>query len=172
MAVKSVFLSVTTPNGKLIAGNRVIRLGNVSTPTITIYKLEPELDTGTAIVIAPGGGFSILAQPVTRWHERVEDWIRYLKTVGTVGGSRMTRLLHTMLLPVIAVLFCIDEVHAQASGKSFATHGTEKMIYDAVNQAKFYLVEQELTPYDVSMKLNDASYKSLGYLFARAVFQL
>jgi len=36
-----------------------------------------------------------------------------------------------MLLAVIAVLFCIDEVHAQASGKSFATHGTEKMIYDA-----------------------------------------
>ena len=43
----------------------------------------------------------------------------------------MTRLLHTMLLAVIAVLFCIDEVHAQASSKSFATHGTEKMIYDA-----------------------------------------
>ena len=39
--------------------------------------------------------------------------------------------MHTMLLAVMAVLFCIDEVHAQASGKSFATHGTEKMIYDA-----------------------------------------
>lgn len=43
----------------------------------------------------------------------------------------MTRLLYTMLLAVIAVLFCMDEVHAQASGKPFATHGTEKMIYDA-----------------------------------------
>jgi len=43
----------------------------------------------------------------------------------------MIRHLHTMLLAVIAVLFCIDGVHAQASGKPFATHGTEKMIYDA-----------------------------------------
>jgi hypothetical protein len=77
MAVKPDFLSVTTPDGKLVAGNRVIRLANVSAPTITIYRLEPELDTGTAIVIAHGGGFSILAQPVTNWHERVEDWMRF-----------------------------------------------------------------------------------------------
>ena len=53
------------PDGKLVAGNRIIRLGNVFAPTITIYRLEPELDTGTAIVIARGGGFSILAQLVT-----------------------------------------------------------------------------------------------------------
>ena len=124
MAMKSDFLSVTTPDGKLVAGNRIIRLGNVSTPTTTIYKLEPELDTGTAIGIAPGGGLSTLAQSVTSWHERVEDWMRYLKTVGTVGASRMVRLLHAKLLAVIAVLFCIDEVHAQASDKILC-HGKD-----------------------------------------------
>jgi len=36
-----------------------------------------------------------------------------------------------MLLSLIAVLYCIDEIQAQASGKAFATHGTEKMVYAA-----------------------------------------
>ena len=84
MAMKSDFLSVTTPDGKLVTGNRIIRLGNVSTPTTTIYKQEPELDTGTAIGIAPGSGLSTLAQSVTSWHTRVEDGIRDLQAVGTV----------------------------------------------------------------------------------------
>ncbi len=52
---------MTTPADELIAGQRVIRLHNVSVPTLTIYKPDPAIDTGTSIVIAPGGGHWILA---------------------------------------------------------------------------------------------------------------
>ncbi|MCZ6672305.1 MAG: alpha/beta hydrolase [Verrucomicrobia bacterium] len=51
----------TTPEDKLVAGRRLIRLHNVSVPTVTIYKPAPKLDTGAALVIAPGGGHWILA---------------------------------------------------------------------------------------------------------------
>lgn len=39
----------------------VKRLGNVSEPTITVYAPPKDKSTGTAVVVAPGGGYSILA---------------------------------------------------------------------------------------------------------------
>jgi acetyl esterase/lipase len=51
----------TQPGDNLVAGQRVIRLHNVVTPTITLYKPDPAVDTGTAVIIAPGGGHWILA---------------------------------------------------------------------------------------------------------------
>lgn len=51
----------TKATDKLVAGKRLIRLQNVSVPTLTIYKPEPKIDTGVALVIAPGGGHTILA---------------------------------------------------------------------------------------------------------------
>lgn len=51
----------TKSNGGLVAGKRVIRLGNVSTPTITVYRPTPEQNTGAAVIVCPGGGYSILA---------------------------------------------------------------------------------------------------------------
>ena len=49
------------PSSRLVDGRRVTRLTNVSTPTLAIFKPEAEIDTGTAIIIAPGGGHKILA---------------------------------------------------------------------------------------------------------------
>ena len=51
----------TKPDGQLVAGKRVIRLGNVSAPTLQVYLPPPEKRNGTAIVICPGGGYHILA---------------------------------------------------------------------------------------------------------------
>lgn len=39
----------------------IIRLGNVSKPTITVFKPPAETDTGAAVVVCPGGGYGILA---------------------------------------------------------------------------------------------------------------
>jgi beta-glucosidase len=36
-------------------------VANVSSPTLTVYLPKPELATGTALVIAPGGGFHVLS---------------------------------------------------------------------------------------------------------------
>ena len=45
---------------KTMAGRPYIRLGNVSTPTITLYKPTGK-NTGAAIVVFPGGGYQILS---------------------------------------------------------------------------------------------------------------
>ena len=50
-----------TDKDRLTAGKQVSRLQNVSVPTLTIYKPHPKIDTGSSIIIAPGGGFTILA---------------------------------------------------------------------------------------------------------------
>src|ERR1044071_9020174 len=38
-----------------------IRIGNVTKPTLEIYRPAAEKNTGTAVVICPGGGYGILA---------------------------------------------------------------------------------------------------------------
>jgi acetyl esterase/lipase len=51
----------TTASDALIAGRPVIRTGNVSTPTITVYPAPAEKNTGAAVLVFPGGGYHILA---------------------------------------------------------------------------------------------------------------
>ena len=54
-------LDTTKPTDGLIAGKRVVRLGNVTRPTISLHRPSAALDTGTAVVVMPGGGYHILA---------------------------------------------------------------------------------------------------------------
>ncbi len=50
----------TTAKDGLIAGKPIIRLGNVSTPTLTLYASQGK-NTGAAVIVFPGGGYHILA---------------------------------------------------------------------------------------------------------------
>jgi len=50
----------TTAKDRLVAGKPVIRLGNVSAPTLTVYSPK-EKNTGAAVVVFPGGAYHILA---------------------------------------------------------------------------------------------------------------
>lgn len=52
---------LTKPTDNLIAGKRLIRLGQVSKPTLTIYRPVREKDTGACVIVCPGGGYNILA---------------------------------------------------------------------------------------------------------------
>lgn len=51
----------TPPDPKVKPEDYVVRLGNVTRPTITFYPAPKEKDTGAAVVVCPGGGYSILA---------------------------------------------------------------------------------------------------------------
>jgi acetyl esterase/lipase len=53
-------VNTTTAKDRLVAGRPIIRLGNVSTPTITLYKPKGK-NTGAAIVVFPGGAYRIVA---------------------------------------------------------------------------------------------------------------
>jgi acetyl esterase/lipase len=50
----------TTPKDPIVGGRPVIRLGNVSSPTLTVYKPAGK-GTGAAVLVFPGGGYRILA---------------------------------------------------------------------------------------------------------------
>ena len=67
---------MTTAKDNLIAGRPVVRLGNVSTPTITVYTPKGK-NTGAAVVVFPGGGYNILA--IDLEGTEVCDW---LNTIG------------------------------------------------------------------------------------------
>jgi acetyl esterase/lipase len=50
---------VTKPTDNKQGGKNVIRLGDISDPTITVYS--PKNPNGTAVMVCPGGGYAILA---------------------------------------------------------------------------------------------------------------
>jgi acetyl esterase/lipase len=52
---------LTKPNEGLVAGKRLIRLGNVSEPEIHFFAAPADKANGTCVVICPGGGHRILA---------------------------------------------------------------------------------------------------------------
>lgn len=68
---------MTKATDNLIAGRPVIRLGNVSEPTMTIY---PTAKPGPAVVVFPGGGYTILAMDLEG--TEVCEW---LNSIGVTG---------------------------------------------------------------------------------------
>lgn len=69
-SVPEADLSTTTD--RLVAGKAVIRLGHVSTPTLTVYQPRQN-KTGAAVVVFPGGSYHILA--IDLEGTEVCDWL-------------------------------------------------------------------------------------------------
>jgi acetyl esterase/lipase len=65
-------VDTTTAKDNLIAGKPVIRLGNVSVPTLTLYTPRGK-STGAAVVVFPGGSYRILA--IDLEGTEVCDWL-------------------------------------------------------------------------------------------------
>ena len=65
-------IDTTTAKDNLIAGKPLIRLGNVSSPTLTLYTPRAG-NTGAAVVVFPGGGYRILA--IDLEGTEVCDWL-------------------------------------------------------------------------------------------------
>lgn len=79
----------TKPNDELIAGKRVIRLGNVSKPTLSIYRPSKALDTGAAVLVCPGGGYHILAMDLEG--TEVCDWLNSIGVTGALLKYRVPK---------------------------------------------------------------------------------
>jgi len=65
-------VDITTAKDDLIAGKPLIRLGNVSVPTLTVYPPKDH-NTGAAIVVFPGGAYHVLA--IDLEGTEVCDWL-------------------------------------------------------------------------------------------------
>jgi gluconolactonase len=67
----------------------ITSITNVSTPTLTLYRPAKDRDTGAAVVIAPGGGYNVLA-----WeHEgtMVGEWLQSVGITGVLLKYRVPR---------------------------------------------------------------------------------
>jgi acetyl esterase/lipase len=71
---------MTKESDKLIAGRRIIKLGNVSIPQAHVYLPPVNRRTGASVVICPGGGFSILA-----WDLEGTEVAQWLNTLGVAA---------------------------------------------------------------------------------------
>jgi acetyl esterase/lipase len=81
VAAKGEERDTTDEKGGKVAGKSVIRLGDVSTPTLTIYKPPADKNSGTAVLVCPGGGYNILAMDLEG--TEVCEW---LNSIGITAG--------------------------------------------------------------------------------------
>ena len=68
---------MTKATDDLIAGNRIIRLGNVSDPELHLFLPPIHRRNGTSVLVCPGGGFSILA-----WDLEGTEVATWLNSIG------------------------------------------------------------------------------------------
>src|SRR5438309_751525 len=79
----------TRTTDQLIAGKPVIRLGNVSKPTISVYRPTADKDTGAAVLVCPGGGYYILA--IDLEGTEVCDWLNSIGVTGVLLKYRVPK---------------------------------------------------------------------------------
>lgn len=77
------------PDGRNVAGKPVIRLGNVSTPMLTIFSPTQEKNTGAAVMVCPGGGYNILAYDLEG--TEVCQWLNSIGVTGVLLKYRVPR---------------------------------------------------------------------------------
>lgn len=83
---------LTKPSDALIAGRRIIKLGNVSTPLVEVHPAPRDKANGAAVVICPGGGFNILAWDLEG--TEVSAWLNSLGVTGIVLKYRVPARAH------------------------------------------------------------------------------
>lgn len=79
----------STEKSNKIAGKSVIRLGNVSQPSITVYRPAKDKDTGAAVVICPGGGYNILAYDLEG--SEICEWLNSIGVTGVLLKYRVPK---------------------------------------------------------------------------------
>jgi acetyl esterase/lipase len=79
----------TKPKDNLIAGRPVIRLGNVSKPTLAIYRAKSAAVSGPAVVVFPGGGYHILAMDLEG--TEVCEWLNSIGITAVLVKYRVPR---------------------------------------------------------------------------------
>lgn len=79
----------TKPTDDLIAGKPVIRTGNVSVPTISVYPAPADRNTGAAVLVLPGGGYYILAMDLEG--TEVCQWLNSIGVTAALVKYRVPR---------------------------------------------------------------------------------
>ena len=81
-------------DGGKTGGETVLRITNVSEPTITVYPAPDEVATGAAVVVCPGGGYNILAYDLEG--DEVCEWLNNLGVTAVLLKYRVPRRIGVM----------------------------------------------------------------------------
>ncbi|RHJ95412.1 alpha/beta hydrolase [Parabacteroides bouchesdurhonensis] len=76
-------------DGGKVGGETVLRLTNVSEPTITVYRAPDDVATGAAILVCPGGGYNILAYDLEG--DEACEWLNNLGITAVLLKYRIPR---------------------------------------------------------------------------------
>lgn len=77
------------PDGRDVSGRPVIRLGHVSEPMITVFSPPADKNTGAAVLVAPGGGYHILAYDLEG--SEVCEWLNSIGVTGVLLKYRVPK---------------------------------------------------------------------------------
>ncbi len=108
----------TKPDPKIPREKYVIRLGNVATPTLTVFRPPAGRATGAAVIVCPGGGYSILAYNLEG--TEICDWLNSIGVTGVLlkyrVPSRAGMEKHTVQLQDAQRALGLVRKHAQEWG--------------------------------------------------------
>lgn len=85
---KKLIEKADTDGGK-VGGETVLRITNVSEPTLTFYPAPEELASGAAMLVCPGGGYNILAYDLEG--DEVCEWLNNLGITAILLKYRVPR---------------------------------------------------------------------------------
>lgn len=86
-------VDTTKPTDAQIGGRPLIRLGNVSVPTLTFYPADPAKNTGATVLVFPGGGYNILAMDLEG--TEVCTWLNAIGVNAALVKYRVPRRTYT-----------------------------------------------------------------------------
>ncbi|MCH2125662.1 MAG: alpha/beta hydrolase [Pirellulaceae bacterium] len=91
---------ITNEQSRLVAGQPLIRLTNVTTPEVHVFHPEEQHRNGASVIVCPGGGFRILAWDLEG--TEVAEWLNSLGVTAIVLKYRTPtqELDPAWLLPV------------------------------------------------------------------------
>ena len=78
---------ITKPGEGLVMGKRVARIANVTVPGMAVYAPPTSKQNGAAVVVCPGGGFSILAMDLEG--TEVATWLNSIGVTAIVLKYRV-----------------------------------------------------------------------------------
>jgi acetyl esterase/lipase len=77
----------TNEKSNLVAGKRVARIGGITNPTIQVFSPPKNRNSGAAVVVFPGGGYSILALDLEG--TEVCEWLNSMGITGVLLKYRV-----------------------------------------------------------------------------------
>lgn len=141
------------PDSNQVAGQSVIRLGHVQTPQAYVYLPQEVPPTSTAVIVAPGGGYSILAWDLEG--TEIAEWLNSVGVTAIVLKYRVPTRNETppWFAPVQDIQRCIELLRAgyvaglkpnrigvlgfSAGGNASARAATAPTVYYSSNGERF-----------------------------------